>query len=430
LKRLQDWKEELETKLKEDSDLKQHSHADVHDTDPHVLPLEELFNSNDETTTEIHKEEPLLPPSSLNNEQRRAYDIIDHHLQATLQGKNPPQLRMIIPGEGGTGKSHTIQTITNNFIRQNAKHWLVKGAYTGIAASIIDGSTLHVLTAMPIRGSRSAQTMKKLREFWKNKRYLIIDEMSMLSRDLFAKLSKILTIVLGTENDPSRNLSFGGLNVILAGDFHQFPPVVCRRSAPLFYPNNSRFDNSEEIIGREIYEQFTTVVRLTKQIRVEDPIWHDILQHVRYGNCKERHISLLRELIIDNSYSKWPPHTYDTPPWDSAVLVTPRHSVRHAWNSAMAKKHCVLNRRQLFISHAHDTIHGQSLSLAERFATLTKTRGKKDSGQERGGLAENVELAIGMPVMVTWNVHTELDIANGARGMSKLTSHSLTTTIH
>jgi hypothetical protein len=281
LKNLQIWEKALEKNLQKEADFTQID-IDISDhsnDEGHVYPLEQMLASDRPPVSQTDEHDEILR-ASLNEEQQRAYDIIDYHLQQTLHGKQPPQLRMIIPGEGATGKSHTIQTITNGFIQHNVKHWLVKGAYTGIAASIIDGSTLHVLTAMPIRGSRSAKTMKKLKDFWTGKKYLIIDEMSMLSREFLAKISKILTIVLGTEDDNSKDMSFGGLNVILAGDFHQFPPVVSRRSAPLFYPNNSRFDNTEELIGREIYEQFNIVVRLTKQVRVEDPIWLDILQHV------------------------------------------------------------------------------------------------------------------------------------------------------
>jgi DNA replication protein DnaC len=97
----------------------------------------------DETSISQIKEHDKVVRTSLNDEQQRAYDIINCHLQQTLHGQNPPQLRMIIPGEGGTGKSHTIQAITNSFIQRNVKSWLVKGAYTGIAASIINGSTLQ-----------------------------------------------------------------------------------------------------------------------------------------------------------------------------------------------------------------------------------------------------------------------------------------------
>ncbi|KAF8443783.1 hypothetical protein L210DRAFT_3334866, partial [Boletus edulis BED1] len=59
------------------------------------------------------------------------------------------QLLMLIPGEGGVGKSKTIQTITQNFRRRGASHLLVKSAYTGIAASLIDGKTLHVICQIP-----------------------------------------------------------------------------------------------------------------------------------------------------------------------------------------------------------------------------------------------------------------------------------------
>ena len=84
----------------------------------------------------------------LNDDQQLAYDIIDWHLNETISGKKPPQLLMVIPGEGGVGKTKLIQTITQNFYLQGVDDWLVKGAYTGIAASLIDGKTLHVLVGI------------------------------------------------------------------------------------------------------------------------------------------------------------------------------------------------------------------------------------------------------------------------------------------
>jgi hypothetical protein len=69
---------------------------------------------------------------------------------------------------------------------------------------------------------------------------------------------------------------FGGLNVILAGDFHQFPPVVAHRSAPLYWPVDAKHNSEEDILGRKIYEQFSTMVQLKKQICVQDPVWQDI----------------------------------------------------------------------------------------------------------------------------------------------------------
>jgi ATP-dependent exoDNAse (exonuclease V) alpha subunit len=83
---------------------------------------------------------------------------------------------------------------------------------------------------------------------------------------------------------------------------------------------------------------------------------------------------------------------------------------------AAARKACVTNGKPLLITTAMDLIEGRKLSLAERLAVLTKSGEKKDGGEERAGLMKTVELSIGMPVMVTSNVRTELDIANGSRG--------------
>lgn len=57
------------------------------------------------------------------------------------------------------------------------------------------------------------------------------------------------------------------------------------------------------------------------------------------------------------------------------------------------------------------------MTLKERFlvAATKPARGGK-SRKEKGGLPDNVEVFVGMKVMVTFNVHTDLDVANGARG--------------
>ena len=57
---------------------------------------------------------------------------------------------MILTGEGGMGKSGVIQSVMEYFKRQNVPHKLGKGAYTGIAASLIGGKMLHVLFGLTI----------------------------------------------------------------------------------------------------------------------------------------------------------------------------------------------------------------------------------------------------------------------------------------
>jgi hypothetical protein len=264
------WKDELQRLMEKeiggDEELSK-VHERVYD-EGDVLPIERLLSENSiisKTPASDAQGTGEDDPTYLNEEQRRAFDIIDWHLRKTLAGEELPQLRMVILGEGGTGKSRVIQAVAAHFERLQVGHMLVKGAYTGIAASIINGRTLHVLTAMPLKGVRSAKTMKKLAKFWRDKKYLIINEVSMLSRQFLAKLSKIITTVFSSNKNGDSNMPFGGLNVILVGDFHQFPPVVSKRGAPLYYPNNPHFDNTDARVICPEYGTFANVWKICKK---------------------------------------------------------------------------------------------------------------------------------------------------------------------
>ncbi|KZT51218.1 hypothetical protein CALCODRAFT_410653, partial [Calocera cornea HHB12733] len=81
--------------------------------------------------------------------QQKAYNIVKRHFNNTFCGSCPNQLLMILYGEGGTGKSRVIQSITKLFKSTGQQHFLIKAAYTGIAASLVDGYTLHHITMIP-----------------------------------------------------------------------------------------------------------------------------------------------------------------------------------------------------------------------------------------------------------------------------------------
>jgi len=69
---------------------------------------------------------------------------------------------------------------------------------------------------------------------------------------------------------------------------------------------------------------------------------------------------------------------------------------------------------RLFICPANDTIEGRALTVAERF-TLAKKQCSDKEG-EHGGLPDKMMISVGMKVMITFNIQTDLDIANGSRG--------------
>ena len=60
-------------------------------------------------------------------------------MQETLAGRSPPPLRMILYGEGGTGKSRVIQTVTDAFSTIGGLYLLIKASYTGKFPPSIEG---------------------------------------------------------------------------------------------------------------------------------------------------------------------------------------------------------------------------------------------------------------------------------------------------
>ncbi len=100
----------------------------------------------------------------------------------------------------------------------------------------------------------------------------------MVSHTLLAWMSTILGLIW-QHNNPTEtsSLLWGGMNVIISGDFHQFKLVVQKKSAPLYWPVNVMQDNKEEAMGSKLYGWFKTVVCLTHQMCVQDEEWTDFL---------------------------------------------------------------------------------------------------------------------------------------------------------
>ena len=384
---------------------------------PDVLRIECEKEKIDHSRLNIsHSDESPAPLRSaedyLKVDQLRAYEIITWHLDETLAGHRPPPLRLIVNGEGGTGKSKLIEAVTDYFAAKGSQHLLVKMAYTGIAASHIQGITCHA-AAMISRNDRtlSNKTKTKLQEFWGPVLYEILDEFSMLGKTFFAKLSRSITIGKATTSKDSGNCSFGETSVIITGDEHQFPPVACTLNEALYFPSRLSGDTLLSQIGRSLYEEFSTVVTLKQQVRVIDPVWNDFLRHLRHGQVEPRHIEMLETLCLTNPHCSRPDFTQK--PWNAAVLVTPRHAVRAEWNQHALRKHCNESGQQIFVLPAEHRTARRALNAIEQHALRVRSCSSKADQNE---LPETLELAIGMPVLVTQNIHTELDITNGARG--------------
>jgi hypothetical protein len=218
-----------------------------------------------------------------NEEQQCALRIIaDHFISGT-----DDQLLMYIGGMGGTGKSHVIEAIIEFFQQCGYSEKLLVSAPTGCAAVLISGYTIHALTFLPSSKVRANQ--EELEKIWKDVKYLIIDEVSMISAYLLGQISERISKARAAYGGADRIC--GNVNVIFLGDPGQLPPVG---ALPLFSRELSNTELAPKIKetyagqialrGAFIWHHISKVVLLKKNQRADkDPKFANLLNRIRLG---------------------------------------------------------------------------------------------------------------------------------------------------
>ena len=155
----------------------------------------------------------LPPPVALSEDQQHAVDLV-------LAGRS-----IFFTGAAGTGKSMVLKSIITALRTSGMGHKVAITASTGIASVNIGGITLHSFAGVGLGADsvdvlqRQVAKNKTSAERWISHSVLIIDEISMLDADLFDKLEAIARHVR------QNSQPFGGMQLVLCGDFFQLPPV-------------------------------------------------------------------------------------------------------------------------------------------------------------------------------------------------------------
>ncbi|XP_042756614.1 uncharacterized protein LOC111880258 [Lactuca sativa] len=177
------------------------------------LLLEELSYDREGLMKE-HNE--LVP--KLNSDQRSVYNTVGSSIE------NKKQILMFVYGHGGTGKTFLWTTILSYF-RSIGKIVLAVAA-SGIASLLLpSGTTTHSRFKIPIdlTDKKSCDIKKRsfLGELMQRTTLIIWDEAPMSDRRCFEFLDRSLRDVLDCDQQP-----FGGISMLLGGDFRQTLPVV------------------------------------------------------------------------------------------------------------------------------------------------------------------------------------------------------------
>ena len=233
---------------------------------------------------------------------------------------------MVLHGEPGTGKSVVVNAIQSLLKRLGLFHTCRVAAYTGKAATLIGGRTIHQWVLKKMQ-------QHVLERNWKEAKLFIIDEFSMLK---LSDLTTMASIIKKARNEESHPNAFGSLHVLLVGDQYQFPPVG---GTPLHcqHVGNLAFVSRQ---GHHVWRQFQTVFFLEDQMRSPDPEWFPFLQRLRHayhwdptmGNLdagqRQSKIDGDWEMLHRDTLLGGPYRQIHDPKWQRATMITPRNSVR------------------------------------------------------------------------------------------------------
>ncbi|MDO8624162.1 MAG: AAA family ATPase [bacterium] len=187
---------------------------------------------------------------------------------------------IFLTGEPGSGKTHTINEYTE-WLRACGIEPSVTAA-TGIAATHVAGMTLHSWSGIGISEHLSPADIDRIaskehvaRRIQKAK-ILIIEEVSMLSAATFEMADAICREVR-TRDEP-----FGGLQVVMVGDFFQLPPVA-KQGRPVAFAYDSR-----------VWRALNPIVcYLSEQYRQDDTNFLAVLSAIRRNEVEDLHYEQL-----------------------------------------------------------------------------------------------------------------------------------------
>ena len=375
---------------------------------------------------------------SLNEEQRLSFFIFAETFLAEVRGdKNIEQMFSFLGGAGGTGKTRVVQAI--RFMAENygKASWLATGSYTGVAAHLIRGRTLHGwLKLKPENRKRRKRRVDDMKEASstvsagnENIKFFIIDEVSTLGCNFLGKLAK--WFMRGKSSDAD----LGGVHIIFVGDFNQLPPVL---DTPLFQmpysigpaeaaaaraeakeakssrkSKKSQFGISDAELGWRTWNLVVLpkaqIVILFQQMRqIDDEKYFTMLTRILNQQANDDDVKYLAARAIGPSTA----HIAKSARFANSTILVPRNELRHHLNISFVKEFARAARCPIHISVAEDrpaeSKHPLDLMRRETLLSLLDN--------DTHSLMGKLPLVPMLPVLISYNIATELGVNNGTPG--------------
>lgn len=206
------------------------------------------------------KKKESLARVCLSEEQRKVLNLVVEENKSVF-----------FTGSAGTGKSVLLREIIKTL---RVKHKIQPDrvavtASTGLAACNVGGVTLHSFAGIGLGKEEIPELVKKVKRNqkaksrWMRTKVLIVDEISMVDGDLFDKLEGVARIIR------NNGRPFGGIQLVITGDFFQLPPVPDNGKVAKFSFDAATWNTSiEHTIGlSQVFRQKDPGTSLLKQVK-------------------------------------------------------------------------------------------------------------------------------------------------------------------
>jgi ATP-dependent DNA helicase PIF1 len=211
------------------------------------------------------------------------YDEPENALKTIIEGAPV----VLITGRAGTGKT----TLIRNLIERDGANQVVL-APTGVAAMNVGGQTIHSFFRIPPRmhNLNDIQPRRGGAKLFKNLRRIIIDEISMVRADLLDAIDHALKI------NRLNQRPFGGVQVVLVGDFLQLPPIVREDDAQIL--ENMGYETPFAFSAKCLTETDIQHIELSVVHRQNNPEFIRLLGNLRAGEDVQATIETLNETCL------------------------------------------------------------------------------------------------------------------------------------
>ena len=378
-------------------------HPDHFALDPGEFLQNERVNNVDKSYRKIELEDfdkLAQKTRMLDPEQRQIVDTGIKYAKDLIKSLSgnfeiPKAQLLITQGGAGSGKSTVINILSQwieYFLRRPGDApnmpYVIKAAFSGSAAIVIDGQTLHNAFSFRFGNefiSLNDANRDKTRTILRNLKVVIIDEMSMITSDMFFKLHLRLC-----EIKQCHDKLFGGVSLYLFGDLMQLSPINGRYifQQPFSPTYHDFYDDSN------IWKSFDVLNLITNHRQGDSQRYADLLNRMRVGKMTKDDIKLLKTRVR-------PTINHADIPNNSLKVFCTNKEVNY-----MNELKLEMNPNDEYLSRAYHICDTQ-----QNFKPLLQYGKVKNTP-----CLNELKFKIGSEVMLTYNLDVCDYLANGSRG--------------